>query len=232
MSKVPGQGMSLGRHSVSGMRLVASSVGFVAGLAGLEHGLFEILQGNVAPSGNVIDAIGPLQRLWEHGAEPAFTLVPNFLATGILATIVSLIFIVWATAFVERRRGTLVLGILSVAMFLVGGGFAPPICAIMAIVAAASIDKPLRRWRRILSGGAARFLAGILKPCLILFVALCLLCIELAIFGYPLLWLFDADGTLSLITGIGYITYFALGPLVLLAAVAEGTQDRAARSAG
>jgi hypothetical protein len=51
----------------SATRVVASIFGVFAGLLGLEHGYFETLQGNGAPSGIMISAIGfPCQpeKMW------------------------------------------------------------------------------------------------------------------------------------------------------------------------
>jgi hypothetical protein len=53
--------------------------------------------------------------------EPAMTIVPGLLATEILAIVVSLIFLMWATAFVRRKHGALV---LSLARERVEGAFA------------------------------------------------------------------------------------------------------------
>ncbi|KUK27634.1 MAG: Uncharacterized protein XD60_0050 [Acetothermia bacterium 64_32] len=63
------------------------------------------------------------------------TIVPNLLVTGVLTIIVSLAVIVWSVAFVQRKRGGLILILLSTAMLLVGGGFGPPIMGILAGVA-------------------------------------------------------------------------------------------------
>ena len=41
------------------IRIVASSFGAFAGFGGIEHGIFEIMQGNVAPGGVTISSIGP-----------------------------------------------------------------------------------------------------------------------------------------------------------------------------
>jgi hypothetical protein len=90
-------------------RIVASSAGAIAGLAGMEHGPFEVLQGNAMTSGLVIEAIGPAQRFWEHGTEPAMTVVPNLLTSGILAMVVGLSVMVWAIALVDRKYGVGVL---------------------------------------------------------------------------------------------------------------------------
>lgn len=40
-------------------RVVASTVGVLVGLAGIDQGFFEILQGNAPPNGIMIEAIGP-----------------------------------------------------------------------------------------------------------------------------------------------------------------------------
>jgi hypothetical protein len=63
------------------------------------------------------------------------TIVPNLLVTGLLTIIFSLATIVWSVMFVQRKHGGLVLILLSIAMLLVGAGFAPPIMGILAGVA-------------------------------------------------------------------------------------------------
>ena len=50
------------------------------------------------------------------------SIVPNLLVTGILASLVSLIFLVWAIKFVQRKHGGQVMMLLSIIMLLVGGG--------------------------------------------------------------------------------------------------------------
>ena len=91
--------------------------------------------------------------------EPAMTIVPNLLASGILAIVVSLVFLVWVTVFVQRRYGGLVLVLLSLVMLLVGGGFGPPILGIILGLAATRMNAPLT-WRRTHpSDGSRRFLA-------------------------------------------------------------------------
>lgn len=48
---------------VSASRMVASAVGVSGGgLAGMMHGYFILRQGNIAPEGIVINAIGPAER--------------------------------------------------------------------------------------------------------------------------------------------------------------------------
>lgn len=87
---------------MSATRIVASTFGVLVGLAGIEHGLFEMLQGNVRPDSWLFAAIGPAQRFWEHGTEHAVTVVPNLFVTGILAMIVGLLVAAWSVEVLRR----------------------------------------------------------------------------------------------------------------------------------
>ena len=135
----------------SATRGAASTVGVLAGLLGLEHGYFETLQGNVAPSGIGIVAIGPpcqASRAW-HACEPAMTIMPTFFVAGVLTIIVALIVLLWTAAFVHRKNGGLIL--LSLVLLLVGGGFIPPVLGIIAGVVGTRIQAPFMWWRAHLS---------------------------------------------------------------------------------
>jgi len=132
--------IALTRRSAAVM--VATIFGILAGLGGLTHGIGEVLQGNVAPDGLVVNSWtqGPIAS--NMGGEPAMTIVPNLLATGLLTIVISAAVLVWAAAFVQRRHGGRILIALSVAMLLVGGGFGPPIIGILAGVAGTRINGP------------------------------------------------------------------------------------------
>jgi hypothetical protein len=119
---------------------VASVLGILAGVSGASHGPGEILQGNIVPSGIMIEAWPGLTSL---GGEPAMTIVPSFLVTGVLAIIFSLIVAVWAAAFVQRKNGGLVLILLSIIMLLVGGGVIPPGFGVIAGMIGTRIKQPL-----------------------------------------------------------------------------------------
>jgi DNA-binding CsgD family transcriptional regulator len=58
-----------------------------------------------------------------YTCEPALTVIPNFLLTGLLAMTVAVVVLVWATAFGQRKHGGAILPLLIAALFLVGGGF-------------------------------------------------------------------------------------------------------------
>jgi len=108
---------------------VASFLGVIAGITGCIHGLGEILQGNVAPSGIVIEAWPALTLLI---GEPAMTLIPNFFVTGVLATIFGILVTIVAAVYIHRKNGGLVLILLSIMMLAVGCGIIPPVIGVIA----------------------------------------------------------------------------------------------------
>jgi len=147
------------RFGFSAARWIASVFGVLGGLGGLVHGIGETLQGNIPPDGIIIDSWvqGPIAT--HMGGEPGMTVIPNLLVTGILTIVFSLALAGWAMAFVHRRHGGLVQLLLSLGMLLVGGGFGPPIIAILASVAGLGIGASHNRWRARLPHGLQRLLA-------------------------------------------------------------------------
>ena len=126
-------------------KTVASWFGIVAGIAGFEHGYFEILQGNTKPGNVMIVSMGPPcvpEQIW-NACEPAMTILPNFLITGILSVILGLLIMVWSAGFIKRKNGGLVLILLSIALLLFGGGLFPPLIGIVGGAAGMKVNKPL-----------------------------------------------------------------------------------------
>ena len=130
-------------------KAVATWFGIAAGIAGIEHGVFEILQGishpNTPPESGMIASIGPPcvpEEVW-NACEPAITIVPNFLITGILAVIIGLLILIWSLAFIQRKHGGSILILLSIALLLFGGGLFPPLIGIAGGIAGVKIHKPL-----------------------------------------------------------------------------------------
>jgi hypothetical protein len=144
---------------VNAVRATASVFGAYAGLLGFEHGLFEAMQGNAISKGMRIMAVGGPGLPFPFGHEPAMTVIPNFLATGILAMLLGMSIMVWSSAFLHRKHGALVLFLLSVLLLLFGGGFGPISLLITACIGASKIDEPLTWWRRHLPVSARRILA-------------------------------------------------------------------------
>lgn len=201
----------------SARRVVASVLGIAAGIAGIEHGVFEVLQGNVRPTGVVIASIGPPcvpEEAW-NACEPAMTIVPNLLATGIVDIILGLLVTVWSAAFVQRKHGGMILILLSIALLLFGGGFFPPVISIVAGVVGTQVSSCLTWWRARRSRGAVRLLSSLWPWVLIVFL---LWVVGQWVIGYLANeWLMRK----------GYLIFvFVLGPLVLspFAALAHDTR--------
>ena len=140
--------------------------------------------------------------------------------------IVGLLVIIWAAAFIDRKYGVWVLMFLSIVMFLVGGGFAPTVFSMIALVTAAMINRPLTWWRKHFPHGLRDFLARLWKWSLVALVFLSLFLVELATFGYPLMLFFSADKILNLCRSLGNITFYGLGPVVILTALAYDIQKQ------
>jgi hypothetical protein len=203
MKQVNGQKATQKRGATSATRIVASTLGGITSAAGVMHGCFEILQGNSVPSGLVMNAIGPEQRLWEYAALHAFTLIPNFIVTGVLAIILGLLSTVWAVAFIDRKSGPWVMFLLSISLFLVGGGSGPLFIGTFAGLIATRIGKPLTWWRTHLSTGVRNFLMKLWPGIIILWVLLFLSAVETTIFGQPLNLLFDTNTTYTIVLNAG-----------------------------
>jgi hypothetical protein len=110
-------------------RVAASLLGIFAGIGGgVFHGIGEVFQGSLAPEGIYIQAYPAMQAT---AGEPAMTIIPNFLLTGMLAIIMGIIVTIWAGAFIDRKNGGLILILLSIIMLLVGGGIVPVIIGVI-----------------------------------------------------------------------------------------------------
>jgi len=196
-------------------RVVASWFGFAAGIFGIEHGYFEILQGNVRPDSLMIASMGPPcepEKVW-NTCEPAMTVIPNFLVTGILALIIGIIVLIWAAAFVQRKKGGLVLILLSILMLLFGGGIFPPLIGIVGGVAGTKINAPLARQ----PGSVLRFFAKLWPWPLVIFLVW--------IFGQWIIGYFfneflQKNGYLSLLLIVGLL------PLSVFTGYAYDIHDR------
>lgn len=128
-------------------KIIAASFGLFAGFGGLEHGYFEILQGNARPQNMMIASIGAPcvpEEIW-HLCEPAMTILPNFLMTGILSMLLGLVTMIWAGAFLQRSRGAAVLMLLSIGLLLFGGGIFPPLIGVVGGGVGTKINTPLKR---------------------------------------------------------------------------------------
>ncbi len=159
-------------------------MGVFFAIGGIDHGFFEILHGNTPTTGFFIQAIGVANRFWVYGTEDAFTLIPNFLITGILAIIFSLAIMVWLVGFIHKPSGPSVFFLLFVCLFLVGGGVGQVFFFLPTWAVATRINKPLTWWRKVLPE-TSRFKVGRLWLAALSTSLLCFLAaLEIAIFGF------------------------------------------------
>lgn len=97
--------------------------GAVIALSGITHGVFELMQGNKITETFIIQSIAPENQRWLNGEE-AFTLLHNFLVTGIAAVLVSLVIIYWSLFQMKKPYGPPIFIMLYILLTLVGGGIA------------------------------------------------------------------------------------------------------------
>jgi len=159
-------------------------MGIFLGIAGMNHGFFETLQGNQPTLGLIIQAIGPAHRMWLHGSEEAFTIIPNFLLTGFLAILVGLSMIVWSISFIHKKHGPGVFFLLFILLFLFGGGIGQIVFFLPTWLASTRINQPLSWWQKFLPNKVCQVLKNF-WPYTLTLASLCFFTgLSIAIFGY------------------------------------------------
>ena len=166
-------------------RVIATTIGVFFGLfSGINHGYFEFLQGNTPTNGFLIHAIGSAQRFWPLGTEDAFTIIPNFMVTGIFSMIVGLAIVIWSIWFLPSKHGPTVFLGLFILSFLVGGGIGQVAFFIPAWIFATRMGKPLTWCRKVLPTRVRSAFSGLWIFLLVLATITMLIGLEMAIFGF------------------------------------------------
>jgi peptidoglycan/LPS O-acetylase OafA/YrhL len=164
--------------------VIATTLGICVGLAGLEHGLFEALQGSAPTPGLIVRAIGPAQQMWPYVTEEALTVIPDFLVAGIATTAAGLLTIAWSILFIDRPRGANGLLALGAVLFLVGGGIAMLVFLVFGWAVARRIDRPIGWWRGIVPAPIAAWLASRWPWLVAAAIVLYAIAVEIAVFGF------------------------------------------------
>lgn len=187
-------------------RITASVIGMLLGMGGcFNHGLFEILQGNHPTNGYFIEAIGETNRYWMHGTEGAFTIIPNFLITGILVIIISLSIIVWSARYIQLKHGSTVFISLLLLLTMLGGGIGHIILYLPTWAYSTRINKSLDWWRNILSDRIRKVFSRLWIHGLVTTSISWLIVMELGIFGYfP--GQTDPDAVLNIVFGFLFLS--------------------------
>lgn len=166
-------------------RITASVMGVLLGLSGiLNHGLFEILQGNKPMNGFFIEAISEAHRFWIHGTETAFTIIHNYLATGIAVVLTGLAVVYWSIKYIHTKNGPTVFILLMILLTLVGGGIGYVILFVPTWAFATRVNSSLEWWERKLPPQLRRSLSALWFYFLLATSAAWLIVMEMGIFGY------------------------------------------------
>lgn len=120
--------------------LFVATIGTLMGLAGIEHGIGEVLQENGAQHSLMIQSWPDSAFFHSLNGEPAMTILPDLHITGILAVLFSLLFAGGAIFFAQRKHSGQVLILLAVLMLLFGGGIFPPILGALVGAAATGLQ--------------------------------------------------------------------------------------------
>jgi hypothetical protein len=167
-------------------RAVATAMGVLVGIGSIDHGLLECLQGFRRTPGLLINALGPglSWTVWKQGGEGAFTLIPNFLVTGIVATLLGICMIRWSFRSLHKPNGPAVFLLLGLASFLTGGGVAQVVLFMFTWAVASRIRASLALWQWLIPC-PVRPLFGTLWPwTLAAATVLFLAALEIAVIGY------------------------------------------------
>ena len=158
-------------------------LGIALAVAGMHHGVLEILQGNRPTNGVFIMAVARGQLMWTEGTEGALTLIPNFLATGIATVLVATAIVTWLLLFLGRRHGPLGFLCLFILLTLVGGGIGHVAFFVPVWAYATRIRKPLAGWRKLLPSPVRPALSRLWTLVLALTTAAFIIALEISIFG-------------------------------------------------
>jgi hypothetical protein len=95
--------------------------------------------------------------------------------------------------------------------------------SIVAVVMATRINKPLNWWRKHLQ---VNFFAKLWPWSFITYVIVFVIDVEIAIFGYPLLWFFTADFTFGIQMILALIALLVLMPVSIITAFASDIKNQ------
>jgi hypothetical protein len=196
------------------------TLGILAGIMGIEHGIGEVLAGNRPTDGAFILSWPDTAFFQIMSREPAMTIIPNYLATGLLAILFSCIFLVVLVTSSLKGKGIALLFSLLILMLLAGGGFGPPILGVIAVLIALKRESPLKRWSKLSSN-----LHRILSELWPWSFGLCLLGWLMLFPGAALIVFFTGvDSALVMIIPI--LIAFAFIPITLLLGFSRGVLER------
>ena len=162
-----------------------SMIGVLLALSCFEHGLFETLHGYNNTPGYFIHAIGKEIRWWSNGTEDAFTVIPNYLVTGVVVIIISIFAAIWSIKYIRTNYGNLIFLTSFTALTLFGGGIGHIPFYITAWSFSLKAYSRLVWWKKRIKKRSGLYkLMELWRVLLVTISILWLLAVEIAIFGY------------------------------------------------
>jgi drug/metabolite transporter (DMT)-like permease len=168
--------------------------------------------------------------MWPHGAEPALTLIPNFLAAGIVTIIVGAALIVWSIAGVHKPKGSTVFLILFLVLLFVGGGVAQVLFFPVFWLVSTRINSTLSWWDRAIPRAARGALSRVWAIALVIAAGLMSGTLYLAVTGY-IPRMDDPEAVLSVMM-FSLFSVMVLLPLIIVSGFAKDLADRKDAAAG
>ena len=209
--------MSYNRH----VYITAASMSILLALAGLiNHGLFEIRQGYTSTNGFFIEAISEADRFWQHGTEAAFTLIPNFLLTGLTVVAISIALIIFSLKYLPSPNGSKFLLLFFCLLTLFGGGIGHLVVWLPTWGFATRIHAPLTRFTNNVSSRWRTLLNALWLPMLVMSSVSWVTVMELGIIGY-----FPGVSDPNVILTIVFAFLFATTGLLSVAFVGAMARD-------
>jgi hypothetical protein len=163
---------------------ITSILGVTVALSSFLHGFFEFLQGSKATGGMIIQAIGEHQRFWVHGTEEAFTVIPNFMITGLIAMILSIATATWSIKFIEHKHGSAIFLILCIALTMFGGGIAHVAFFLPVWAYSTRSHKRLTLWRKVFSNRIGATAGKLWRVSVAVAVAAFIIALAISVFGF------------------------------------------------
>jgi hypothetical protein len=129
--------------------ILALTLGILAGIMGIEHGIGEVLEG-YRPTDGLFILSWPDSAFFQiMSGEPAMTIIPNYLVTGLLAIFFSCVFLTVLVRLNLNRNTHIVLFALLILMLLTGGGFGPPVLGVLAVMIVLKRNSSLKTWSNL-----------------------------------------------------------------------------------
>ena len=169
---------------ISSRRTVVLLFGIMIGLSSINHGVFEVIQGNKPITEFFISAIGPEQQMWEHGKEGAVTLWKTYQSSGIAAIFFGLSMLLWSIIGIHKRFGPWIFLTLAIGSLLSGGGVAQIVLFSVNFNLALRIHKTAGNMSKRLSENSRNLLAGLWLPSTIAAMVLGILAMFMGVTGW------------------------------------------------